>query len=45
MNRTHPPTYPLRPHPEEGIDWLDVLGRVAGVVVLLVVALVVVALW
>ena len=45
MNRSHPPVYPTRPHPEDRVDWLDVLARLAGIVVLGVVALLVVAIW
>ena len=45
MNRSHPPIYPTRPHPEDRVNWLDVLARLAGIVVLGVVALLVVAIW
>jgi hypothetical protein len=45
MNRTHPPTYPLRPHPEDRSDWLDVAGRVLIAGGLLLLAVLVVAVW
>lgn len=44
-NRTHPPIYPARPHPEEGFDILDVVARLIGAVALLLVALLLVAIW
>ena len=45
MNRSHPPIYPARPHPEDRVDWLDVLARLAGIVAMGIAALLLVVIW